>query len=82
MTPAPDLRAGVMVVMRRSRTRRFPDRLGQRNEIIAARQRRPELAVVPHEFPATRGCQADRMVLAQIVGVWLRESGQWPDDRS
>ena len=58
---------------------RLPHRLGQGDQVVGARRRRLELALVPDQVPAARGGQAAGVRLAQVVGVRLGERGQGAD---
>src|SRR4051812_6161742 len=80
--PAPTDRVGLVVVIvpLGDGTGGFADRLGERDEIVVGRWGRTELAVVPHQVPATRSGQAPGMRLAEVVGVWLGKRRQRADD--
>lgn len=56
------------------------DGFGERHQIIHAARRRPELAVMPDDLPAPRGGQADRMLLAKVVGVGFGKRRQRSDN--
>ena len=53
-------------------TRRLPDGLCERHEIVVARWGRTELTVVADEIPAAGGGQAAGMGFAEVVGVRLK----------
>lgn len=63
------------------RARGLPDRLSQSDKIIIRRGRGAEVAVVAHEFPPPRSRQPNRVVLTQVVGMWLGKGRQRADDR-
>src|ERR1022692_2345660 len=54
--------------------RRFPDRVGQRLQVVGLRRDRVHRE--PHELPAARGGQSFRMGGAQVVAVRLHVSGE------
>jgi hypothetical protein len=58
------------------------DRLGQRDQVVAARGRRLVFTLVPHELPASRRCEPASMPFAQVIGVWLGVGGEGSDHRS
>ena len=58
---------------------RLADGVGQCLEVVGVRDRRREVADVPHDLPAARHRQAHRVLLAQVVGVRLGVGRQRAD---
>ncbi len=61
------------------RAGRLAHRLGESDQIVDAVRGRVELAVVPDQFPAARRRQATRVLLTQVIRVWLGEGRERAD---
>ena len=59
---------------------RLAHSIGEGDQVIRGGRGRCEIAVVPHELPASRGGEAASVRLAQVVGVRLRERREGSDD--
>jgi hypothetical protein len=76
-------RQGVLLVGARGwrgGSSRFADRVGEGDQVIGSGRRRCEIAVVPHEFPASGGGEAAGVRLAQVVRMGLGKRRQGSDD--
>jgi len=70
-----------VLVLTRRRSCGLPDRLGERDEVVAARRRRLKLAFVPDQVPAARRGKSTGVALAQVVRVGFGEGGEGADHR-
>ena len=59
---------------------RLAHRVGEGDQVIGGGGWRGEIAVVPHEFPASGGGEAASVRLAQVVRMGLRERREGSDD--
>lgn len=61
-------------------SRRLPDRLGERYQIINAVRSRVELTVMADQIPPARSGKPARVLLAEVIGMGLGEGGERPYD--
>jgi hypothetical protein len=66
---------------RRGRAGRLTDGVGQGDQVVGGGRGWGEIAVVPHEFPASGGGEAAGVRLAEVVRVGFGEGCQGPDNR-